>query len=299
MKVAYIKNKDNDKIGHFAPVIEVDGKLQVVDISQNVDTNDQCFAQTMLFLEGYKEGKITNIDFNSAHDHGIDGTYIKKFNEDLAQVGRGSSILKYEYHEGVTVKNSQFLGGARKPFKQRITTNLYVGRYGQLRYQWAGGGEVYEINHVPAIAVYKGTLYEKIKIIDMPTIVMYQEDHRSMISTGSSNVSKNYRLQCRQYLQDGNMYNAIKLELIHTLKVNKSSVYEQRIHEYIEYVAKTPVKGAPPNSEGTTTLLTQVQANNLIRELLIEKNLDIGSELGKSSQKKVKSKSRKANFELV
>jgi len=271
IKIACIRNKDNNKIIHFAPVTEVNGHLQVVDISQNMNTSDQCFAQTMLFYEKYHAGEITGIDFSSAHDYGISGADIKRFNKNLAEFGRGSTIVRNHYHEGITVKHSQFLGGTRKPFKERVETNSVAGRYGQLRYQWEGGGQDYEINHVPPKASYKGTPYDNIKINDMPAIVMFKEDHRNMSSTGSAHLARKHHLQIHNCLKEGDMYNAIRLELIDTVKINPDRSYEKHVCNYIEYIATTPIKDAPLNIEGTATLITRQQADNLLNDLFGKK----------------------------
>ncbi|CAF5168739.1 unnamed protein product, partial [Rotaria magnacalcarata] len=57
-------------VGHFAPVIEVNGELRVANINQDVDTTDQCFTQTMLFIEKYNAGTIKDIDFDEHVAHG-------------------------------------------------------------------------------------------------------------------------------------------------------------------------------------------------------------------------------------
>ncbi|CAF3824772.1 unnamed protein product [Adineta steineri] len=183
--------------GHFAPVIEVDGKLKVVDITQNADTKDKCFAQTMLFHEKYNEGKETNFNFDSAHDYGIITEDIRKFNKDLAQFGKGSNSVRQDYHEGGTVKHSQFLGGARqeqRPFEERVHSNSTAGSYGSLDRQWRGRKGIYEINHLPPKASYRDTPYQDISIYHMPAIAMLIEDHRAIPSTGSSNLAL-YRLE--------------------------------------------------------------------------------------------------------
>ncbi|CAF3851123.1 unnamed protein product [Adineta steineri] len=184
VKVAYIKSEKEGEPGHFAPVIEVNGKLKVVDITQNADTKDKCFAQTMLFHEKYNEGKETNFNFDSAHDYGIITEDIRKFNKDLAQFGKGSNSVRQDYHEGGTVKHSQFLGGARqeqRPFEERVHSNSTAGSYGSLDRRWRGRKGIYEINHIPPKASYRDTPYQDISIYHMPAIAMFIEDHRAKV----------------------------------------------------------------------------------------------------------------------
>ncbi|CAF3446708.1 unnamed protein product [Rotaria socialis] len=111
IKVAYIKSKEKGQIDHFAPVIEVNGEYKIVELKQNVDTNDQCFAQTMLFIQQYEKGNIKNIDFDKAYDFPISAEKINEFNKRLAQQGRSSHSMRQVYEQGLTVKYSGFLGG--------------------------------------------------------------------------------------------------------------------------------------------------------------------------------------------
>ncbi|CAF1311982.1 unnamed protein product [Didymodactylos carnosus] len=270
MIVAYILSKEKGKVGHFAPVIEVDGKLQVIDISQNLGTKDQCFAQTMLFYEKYKEGKLSRTDINSIQNYGISSTDIGRFKIDLAQFGRGSSSVRYDYHEGVTVKHSQLLGGARqeqRPFEERVHSNPAAGRYGHLDRRWRGRKGIYEINHIPPKASYRDTPYRDISINHMPAIAMFIEDHRGMSSTGSSDLAFSHRSTVQECLRRGDMYSAMKLELSHTLTINPTRSYENAVLQYINYVGSTPVKGAPLNLDGTRSLLTRSQALQSQEEL--------------------------------
>ncbi|CAF1663364.1 unnamed protein product [Rotaria magnacalcarata] len=111
IKVAFIKSDKKGEVGHIAPVIEVNGELRVVNIKQNADTTDKCFAQTMLFIEKYNQGSTEIIDIDDTYDFGISKKDIDKFNEGLAQLGRSSHSLRDIYNQGPTLEHSDFLGG--------------------------------------------------------------------------------------------------------------------------------------------------------------------------------------------
>lgn len=110
-KLAYIEPKKAGEVGHYAPVIEVNGRPKVIDISQDANTQDKCFAQTMLFLQQHQSGKIKAA--NQAHDYGITKQDINDFNKQLAKLGRGHQGLRQDYHNGLTLKHSELVGGAK------------------------------------------------------------------------------------------------------------------------------------------------------------------------------------------
>ncbi|CAF4133432.1 unnamed protein product [Rotaria sp. Silwood2] len=131
-KVAYIKSGEKGKVGHIAPVIEVDDELRVVNIKQNAVTQDKCFAQTMLFLEKYHAGEIKSVDIDSEYDCGISKEEINKFYKNLAVLGWQSSSLRQVYQEGITLKNSEFLGGRSAGSNNR---DLELSKQRSVRYR--------------------------------------------------------------------------------------------------------------------------------------------------------------------
>ncbi|CAF4943418.1 unnamed protein product, partial [Rotaria sp. Silwood1] len=124
IKVAFIKSNKKGDVGHFAPVIEVNGELRVANINQDVDTTDQCFAQTMLFIEKYNAGTIKDIDFDGMHDYGISKGDTDRFNANLAQLGRSSQSMREVYNEGLTLEHPEFLGGGT--IRSRRVTDLGI-----------------------------------------------------------------------------------------------------------------------------------------------------------------------------
>ncbi|CAF0927919.1 unnamed protein product [Rotaria sordida] len=305
IKMAHIKSKEKGTAGHFAPVIEVDGEYKIVQIKQNTDTTDKCFAQTMLFIQKYNEGNIKDIDFDSTHDFGISKDDINKFNKGLAQLGRSSRSMRQVYNQGLTLEHPEFLGGRtirsykkdletpgerhpdseddsykikrRKPQPQPTFPEIFeagtyprAGKYGALDKKLRGRKGILEINHVPSIDSYKGTSYEDIAKYSMPAIAMRIEDHKAFVSTGWSYESQHYRKQISQYMQNNDMYNALRIELCNVLKYSDSRYdYTPNVREFIDYVASQPIRfrNAPSHSQ-YTTMITQEEASKLRQDVL-------------------------------
>ncbi|MDF2867469.1 MAG: hypothetical protein K0S11_939, partial [Gammaproteobacteria bacterium] len=129
-KLAYIAPKKDGEVGHYAPVIEMNGQPKVVNISQDADTQDKCFAQAMLFLQQHQSGKIKATDHE--HDYGIKSSDIADFNKQLAKLGRGHQGLRQDYHDGLTLKHSELVGGGKVPSKRVIKNNKLKARKDKL-----------------------------------------------------------------------------------------------------------------------------------------------------------------------
>ncbi|CAF1258181.1 unnamed protein product [Didymodactylos carnosus] len=105
---------------------------------------------------------------------------------------------------------------------------------------------VYEIHHMPPASCYAGTPYEKISRYDMPAILMHKEDHRAILSTGSSTEGKEHRKQTHEPMRNGHMSVAIEVTLNNTKNTAKESEpYAKHTNQYLDYVATKSVTKRP------------------------------------------------------
>jgi preprotein translocase subunit SecA len=118
-KIAFIEG-ENGKSGHYAPVIkDKDGNWKVVrDIVQTSNTQDACFAQTMVYLKEHEKS-----DHLTAKTHAEVPEKITQYNKSLGKFAKHNKAVKSYYLQGTTVKNDRIVGGTpphiKKPLKKQ------------------------------------------------------------------------------------------------------------------------------------------------------------------------------------
>ncbi|MCH6161488.1 RHS repeat-associated core domain-containing protein [Streptomyces marispadix] len=102
------------------------------------------------------------------------------------------------------------------------------GWYGPVRKANTGG----EVNHIPAKSAYKH-LDPKLSPHMGPAIYMDKQDHRDVMSTGSSKEAKDWQAQQRALIDEGKFDEAMKMD-IDDIRDLYGSKYDENIRDMVE-----------------------------------------------------------------
>ncbi|CAF2325415.1 unnamed protein product [Rotaria sp. Silwood2] len=168
-----------------------------------------------------------------------------------------------ESHHLQVVNCLLIVGGAKREasFEEILIAGTYplANNYKDLSRKLSGRKRTSEINHIPPKASYKGISYENVDIDNMLAMVVFVEDHQATTSTGSSEIVAGYYEIIPHHMREGNIYDAIKVELNDMLNnCPTRRFYEDNARQYIDYIASTSMRNASLYTDGTTIPIKKV-----------------------------------------
>ena len=115
--------------------------------------------------------------------------------------------------------------------------NKYMGgSYEEVKWNYSGHGEEYEVHHIPANSA------SDLPTSDGPAIAMDKADHLQTASYGYSKEAMEYRQEQRELIKQGKFMEAFQMD-VNDIREKFGDKYDKAIAEAREYVKKLEEEG--------------------------------------------------------